>query len=122
MKSLFPCSHLCPSSISTIPFPQGLLPLPFSPPLHLLSSLPPTSLCSQFCQVILSISPFQMDLYMFFLGFKLLLSFSRSMNYRLNILCFTACIHSRVRTYHVHLFASGLLHSEQFFSSSSICM
>ena len=31
IKYLFPCSHLCPSSISTIPFPQVLLAPPLSP-------------------------------------------------------------------------------------------
>ena len=43
--------------------------------LPLAPSLLPSPACSQFGQVILSISPSQVDLFMFFLGFTLLLKF-----------------------------------------------
>ena len=51
-------SHFCLSSISTILFSQVLFPLLFSPSLPLLLSLLHPFPCSQFCQVILSASPF----------------------------------------------------------------
>ena len=53
---------------------------------------------------------------MFFLGFTLILSFSRIRDYRLFILCYTANIHLWLRTLQVHLSVSGLPHSG-FFSS-----
>ena len=98
LKHLFPCSHLCSSSILTIHSLKFSSPLPFSPALTFSLSLSSTSMLP-ICQTIFSISPLQVDLCMFFLGFTLLLSFSGIINYRFNILCFTASIHLWVSIY-----------------------
>ena len=115
LLSSLPFHHLIYPILSTSP------PFPFSsfPLVHSLLHLPP---CSQFCQAILSISPFQVNLCMFFLRFILLRSFPRIMDYRVIILYFTASIHLWVNPYHIHFSGYRLPYSGCFFFlAPSIC-
>lgn len=78
-------------------------PLPFHPP-PFLTSLAPLPSCSQFYKEIFLFTLPMKNLYMFLLGFSLLLSLSGVKEYRLiYILCFTASIYLWVRAFHAHL-------------------
>ena len=115
-----PISILPPSHPSHSPKLSQILPfslLSTHLPLHSL----PHPRTPKFCLAIWSTSNIQKDNYMIFFGFTFLFSFSRIMNYRLNVL-YMARIHFWVSTYHIPLFGSGIPHSVKRFLFPSICM